>query len=186
MKLQNELGKLQVQLTAPKPEQNSRYAEEQEQPFKYGGASSQSEPLASSPFSALFSLETVDINHISPHDFTSLIADISKLHNETGEGDKHAIEGLGYFRITLEVQMTTGQLDPNAKIDMQQYATEHAKSAESLAKIDSQTYGHSPIYANQSKQAIATFFTPTQLENLQLSAIELLKHKGNRLLDKKV
>lgn len=137
-------------------------------------------------FNALLAVEEFDINNISPQEFTSLIADITRLSSETDGKDDSSIEGLSHFRVSLEVRMSTGQLDPTAKLDMEQYINDYTEQAEKLSKQDNKTYGYSPIYANQSKQSIETIFTQSNLESLQLEAIEFLKSRGSNLVDKKV
>ncbi|MBD1581610.1 hypothetical protein [Pseudoalteromonas sp. S16_S37] len=58
---------------------------------------------------------------------------------------------------------------------MQQYIDDYTEQSERLSEQDDKTYCFTPIYANQSKQAISTYFTQSKLENLQLEAIEFLK-----------
>ncbi|MFU2511219.1 hypothetical protein [Pseudoalteromonas sp. ASV78] len=139
-----------------------------------------------SDFNALLAVKELDISNISPQEFTSLIADITRLSSETGRGNDESIKGLSNFRVSLEVRMATGKLAPNAKLDMQQYVNEYTEESEKLSKQDNKTYRYSPIYANQSKQAIDTIFTQSNIENLQLEAIEFLKKSGSSLVDKKV
>lgn len=140
-----------------------------------------------SDFNALLAVKELDISNISPQEFTSLIADITRLSSETGgENDGSINKGLSHFRVSLEVRMATGKLAPNAKLDMQQYVNEYTEESEKLSKQDNKTYSYSPIYANQSKQAIDTIFTQSNIENLQLEAIEFLKKSGSSLVDKKV
>ena len=115
-----------------------------------------------------------------------MIADITRLSSETGRGNDESIKGLSNFRVSLEVRIATGKLAPNAKLDMQQYVNEYTEESEKLSKQDNKTYRYSPIYANQSKQAIDTIFTQSNIENLQLEAIEFLKKNGSSLVDKKV
>ncbi|KAF7775069.1 hypothetical protein PCIT_a1168 [Pseudoalteromonas citrea] len=190
MKLQNDLRNHPVLLQST--EQNNQHTSvnlhsksEELAPNKSATTAGDIQPKRDD-FNALLAVEEFDISNITPQEFTSLIADITHLSSETGKIDDSTIEGLSHFRVSLEVRMATGQLNPNAKLDMQQYVNDYTKQSENLSKQDDKTYAYSPIYANQSKQAIDTIFTQSNLENLQLEAIDFLKKSGSILIDKEV
>ncbi|MCF2907144.1 hypothetical protein L1285_02135 [Pseudoalteromonas sp. DL2-H2.2] len=136
-------------------------------------------------FKALLAVDTFDIRDVSPQAFSSLISDITRLSGETGGMDEAAVAGLSHFRVSLAVRMEAGQLDPNAEIDMQQYTNEYVEQSENLSRQDSKTYGYSAMYANQSKQAIETYMTQSNLEVLQQQALHVLKATDSHLIDSK-
>lgn len=191
MKLQNSFGNTQVHLR--RTELNSQqdttvnhHSKDQGTIPKKTEESESSINLSQGNFNALLAMEEFNINNVSPKEFTNLIKDITHLSSATGEADDDMVDGLRSFRVSLEVRMSTGQLDPNAKIDMQKYVNDYIELSESLSKQDRNTYSHSPMYANQSKQAIDTYFTQSNLEKLQLKAIDFLKKSDSNLIDKKV
>ncbi|WP_046007312.1 hypothetical protein [Pseudoalteromonas rubra] len=136
-------------------------------------------------FKALLAVDTFNIRNTSPQAFSSLLSDITRLPGEVGGMDETAVTGLSHFRVSLEVRMEAGQLDPSAEIDMQQYINEYVEQSENLSRQDSKTYGYSAMYANQSKQAIETYMTQSNLQALQQQALHVLKATDSHLIDSK-
>ncbi|QTL37784.1 hypothetical protein [Pseudoalteromonas viridis] len=150
------------------------------------GAANQTAQPVQGDFKALLAVDMFDVRNVSPQAFSSLISDITRLSGETGGMDETAVAGLSHFRVSLAVRMETGQLDSNAEIDMQQYINEYVEQSENLSRQDSKTYGYSATYAKQSKQAIETYMTQSNLHALQQQALHVLKTTDSHLINRKV